>query len=190
MELLIFHAFKVHLELAKEFFLKYTPKYKGVPNIIYEIFNEPESATWPEVKDYAYEIVSIIRNIDPEALILVGCPHWDQDIDLVTADPLKGEPFTNIAYTVHFYAASHGKWLRDKSTDALESGLAIFISECGGMDSSGQGPVDPVEWNLWVEWMKNNDSSVGVWCIAKMFDTPSASSTISEWGLTVKKILP
>ena len=39
-------------------------------------------------------------------LIIVGTPFWAQNVDEAADDPLSG---TNIAYTLHFYAGSHGR---------------------------------------------------------------------------------
>ena len=54
-------------------------------------------------KTYSAEIIATIRAIDPDNIILVGSPHWDQDIHMVADDPLVN--VKNIMYTVHFYAA-------------------------------------------------------------------------------------
>ena len=40
------HSHGLHTEEAKEFFSQITARYKGVPNVIYEIFNEPVKDTW------------------------------------------------------------------------------------------------------------------------------------------------
>lgn len=42
---------------------------------------------------------------DPDNIILMGCPHWDQDIDIVAKSPIEG--VENVMYTLHFYAATH-----------------------------------------------------------------------------------
>src|SRR5690606_18847362 len=107
------------------------------PNVIYEIFNEPDKETWPEVKAYSTEVIAAIRAIDPDNIILIGCPQWDQDIHLVAADPIKN--VSNIMYTVHYYAATHKQWLRDRCNAALAKGIPIFISESAGMEASGDG---------------------------------------------------
>ncbi len=46
----------------------------NIPNVIYEIFNEPDYETWPEVKAYSEEVIKTIRAIDPDNIILVGSP--------------------------------------------------------------------------------------------------------------------
>lgn len=62
--------------------------------------------------------------MNPEYIILVGSPHWDQDLHLVAADPLQG--FNNIMYTLHFYAATHKQELRDRATGCLGAGGSLF----------------------------------------------------------------
>ena len=43
------------------------------PNIIYEIYNEPLDISWSEtVKPYAISVITAIREIDPDNLIVVG----------------------------------------------------------------------------------------------------------------------
>src|SRR5206468_3807483 len=118
-------------------------------NIIYEIFNEPDYETWDEVKAYSTEVISAIRRIDRDNIILVGNPHWDQDINLVADDPLAR--FSNIMYTVHFYAATHKQELRDRCNYAHNKGIPIFISESAGMEATGDGPINEAEWYKWIE---------------------------------------
>ena len=113
--LIDFHSHKLHTAEAKTFFSQIATKYKDAPNVIYEIWNEPDYYTWPEVKAYSEELIKTIRAIDPDNIILVGSPHWDQDIHLVAEDPIKGQ--SNLMYTMHFYAGTHKQWLRDR-TDA------------------------------------------------------------------------
>ena len=103
-----FHSHKIHTEEAKTIFTLMAKKYGNNPNVIYEIFNEPDYYTWPEVKAYSEELIKTIRAIDPDNIILVGSPHWDQDIHLVAEDPIKGQ--SNLMYTMHFYAGTHKQW--------------------------------------------------------------------------------
>ncbi|MEJ7663709.1 MAG: glycoside hydrolase family 5 protein [Hymenobacter sp.] len=135
------HSHNINLPEAKVFFAEMSKKYAKYPNIIYEVFNEPDQESWPEVKAYSEEIIKVIRANDPANIILMGCPHWDQDINLPAADPIKG--YANLMYTMHFYAATHGKWLRDRTDAALASGLPVFVSESAGMEASGDGPSTP-----------------------------------------------
>ena len=174
------HSHNIQLEEAKLFFKQMAFKYGRYPNVIYEIFNEPDHETWPEVKAYSAEIISTIRAIDPDNIILVGSPHWDQDIHIVADDPLTG--FTNIMYTVHFYAATHKQSLRDRSEYALKKGIPVFISESAGMEASGDGPVNVQEWAAWIEWCEKNKLSWITWSVSDKDETCSVLKKTAASG--------
>lgn len=165
------HSHNINLKEAKEFFAEVSKKYAKYPNIIYEIFNEPDYETWPEVKAYSEEVIKVIRENDPGNIILVGSPHWDQDVNLPAADPIIG--FDNIMYTMHFYAATHGKELRDRTDEALKSGLPIFISESAGMEASGDGPLDIKAWQEYIDWMEARKLSWITWSVSDKDETCS-----------------
>lgn len=93
-------------------------KYGQYPHVIYEIYNEPMEDTWESVKEYAREVIGEIRKNDPDNIVLVGSPHWDQDLHLVAESPLTG--YDNIMYTLHFYAATHSEQLRNRAQAAWE----------------------------------------------------------------------
>jgi endoglucanase len=173
------HSHNINLNESKAFFTEMATTYGKYPNVIYEIFNEPDYETWQEVKAYSIEIISAIRAIDPDNIILVGSPRWDQDIHLPAADPIQG--FSNLMYTMHFYAGTHKQWLRDKTDEAMKKGLPIFISEAGGMEATGNGPLDMVEWTKYIEWAEKNEISWITWSVSDKDETcsvllPSASS--------------
>ena len=142
------HANSMHTQEARQFFGKIAQRYGRHPHIIYEIYNEPIDETWTGIKEYASEVISEIRQYDPDNIVLVGCPHWNQDIHLVANSPL--DSFQNVMYTVHFYAATHGDDLRQRTEDAVRPGIPIFISECGAMEASGEGPIDLESEAQWV----------------------------------------
>jgi len=186
------HCHNVRTDEAVAFFDKMSKKYSGKSNVIYEIYNEPtDSQTWPEVKVYAKKVIEAIRNNEKNALILVGSPHWDTDLDLVAADPITG--FTNIAYTLHFYAKTHKADVRAKGDIALSKNLALFVSECGAQDYTGAGDLDVASWNEWMIWMKTNSISWCAWCVPSFVKdgvTNSrlwSSDEISDWGTLVEK---
>ncbi len=94
----------------------------------------------------------------------MGSPQWDQSIHLPAANPIQG--VENIMYTMHFYAATHGKWLRDRTEEAIKSGLPIFISESAGMEATGDGPMDYVAWQKYVDWMEIHKLSWITWSVS------------------------
>jgi endoglucanase len=193
------HSHNIRLSHAKAFFTHMATKYARYPNVIYELFNEPDNETWPEVKAYSEELMKTIRAIDPHNLILVGCPHWDQDIHIAAADPIVGA--TNIMYTVHFYAATHKQELRDRCTAALKKGIPIFISESAGMEATGNGPLNETEWQKWIDWAEAQKVSWITWSVSDKDETcsvlkKSAASTgnwkesdLKESGVKTRNLL-
>lgn len=193
------HAHKMHTAEAKEFFGKMAAKYGKHPNVIYELFNEPVDDSWESLRVYAKTIIDEIRRYDPDNIILVGCPHWDQDIDKAAANPIEG--VTNVMYTVHFYAASHGDSLRQRLSDAVKGGLPVFVSECAGMENTGDGPLAPKEYDKWIDLLEQLKVSWVIWSISDKNETcsmilPSAPATgkwtdrqIKPWGKMVRERL-
>ncbi len=173
------HTHNINLKEAKEFFDYISKKYGKYPNVIYEIFNEPDDETWEDVKAYSETIIKVIRKNDPDNIILVGTPHWCQDVHLAAENPIKG--YKNIMYTMHFYAATHKKWLRDRVDDAIAKGLPVFVSESAGMEATGDGPMDYESWQEYIDWMEQRKISWVVWSISDKLETcsmlvPSANS--------------
>ncbi|MEA5081485.1 MAG: cellulase family glycosylhydrolase [Dysgonamonadaceae bacterium] len=72
------HSHTIKTDQAITFFSKMAEKYKDYPNVIYEIFNKPETDSWSDVKTYSIKLIETIRAIDKGNFILVGSPHWDQ----------------------------------------------------------------------------------------------------------------
>lgn len=169
-----------HTRSAKRFFEMMSKKYGGYPNVIYEIYNEPVKADWSEeVKPYAEEVIAEIRALDSDNLIVIGSPHWCQDVDEPAKDPIDGR---NLAYSLHFYAATHGEALRDKAQFALEKGLALFATEFGTCLASGDGFLDSVSTMQWFEFLDKHAISWCNWSIADKEETSSALIPGARWN--------
>jgi endoglucanase len=165
------HSHHIRLDEAKTFFKEMAEKYHQYPNIIYEIFNEPEYDSWADVKNYSTQVIATIRAIDSNNVILVGSPHWDQDVNLPADDPITGDK--NLMYTLHYYAATHKQELRDKADYALKKGLPLFISESAGMEAIGNGKINKKEWQKWIDWSERNKISWITWSVSDKNETCS-----------------
>ena len=171
---------------AISFFQQMAQTYGNTPNVIYEIYNEPlGSASWSgQVKPYAEAVIGAIRAIDPDNLIIVGTPTWSQDVDVASNDPITG--YSNIAYTLHFYAGTHTQYLRDKATTALNNGIALMVTEWGTVNASGDGAVAEASTQQWVDFMKANDLTNANWSINDKAEGASAlkpgTSTSGIWA--------
>jgi len=159
---------------AKAFFDQVSRRYADEPAVLYEICNEPNgSVSWArDVKPYAQEMVEVIRANSPEAVILIGSPTWSQDIHQAAADPVAGK---NLMYTCHFYAGTHGQWLRDRIDGALAAGLPIFISEWGTSAADGSGGVFLDEAGRWLDFLDARGIS---WCNWSLCDKGETSAAL------------
>lgn len=163
---------------AKEFFDYISRKYGNYPNIIYEICNEPNSgADWDSnIKSYAEQIIPAIRANDPDSIVIVGTPTWSQDIDRALANPLK---YDNVMYALHFYAATHTDWLRDRVKTCVNSGLPVFVTEFGMCDASGGGSNDFNQATQWLNLFDSLNISYCNWALANKNETCCA---IGSWA--------
>ena len=168
-----------YVDEAKRFFAEMAEKYKDHDNVLYEICNEPNGVDWAAVKRYAEEVIPVIREKDPKAVIIVGNPDWSKDLYHVAEDPLQ---FDNILYTLHFYAATHGQEFRDMTESLSQSGLPIFVSEFGITAASGGLPRDIEGADAWIELLEKEKISWCMWSFSKVAEACSAiRSTVPKY---------
>jgi len=149
---------------AIAFFERMAQKYGTYNNVIYELYNEPLQISWSSViKPYAEDVISAIRSIDPDNLIVVGTPTWSQDVDVASRDPIMA---TNVAYALHFYAGTHGQSLRDKALTAMNNGIALMVTEWGSVSASGDGAVAEANSNAWMAFLKAHNLSHLNWAVS------------------------
>jgi endoglucanase len=196
------HTAQNNTDKAAEFFQEMAEKYKNVPNVIYEIFNEPTQAAgttpvnyWGNtVKPYAQTVVNAIRAIDPSGIIIIGTPQWCQRPDVAINNPVEGD---NLSYSMHFYAASHKQALRDTTKKVLDANLSVFASEFGVCHSSGRTPIDFDENDKWLNFLDEHMVSWANWSIGNKYcqgrlvggvcpaDSIEAASALTQ-GTTVR----
>ena len=151
------------LEEAKLFFAETAERYADYDNVLYEICNEPNGVDWPAVKEYAEQVIPVIRQKDPDSVIIVGNPDWSKDLDSVAADPLA---FDNVLYTLHFYSATHGQDVRDMTERLSQSGLPIFVTEYGVTAANGGFPRDLESADEWIELLERENISYCLWAFS------------------------
>ncbi len=160
-----------HIEDAKLFFAEMAENLCDYNNVIYEICNEPNNVTWDAVKEYANVIIPIIRERDPDAVIIVGNPDWSKDLASVMESPLD---FDNIMYTFHFYSATHKEEWRETVENASQSGLPIFVTEYGVTAASGGFPRDLEGANEWIALLERENISHCMWSFSSVAEACSA----------------
>ncbi len=182
------HTASDHRSQAQAFFAEMAQKYGNTPNVLYEVWNEPLAVSWSGViKPYHQALVSTIRQYDADNIIICGTKTWSQDVDEAAADPVSG---TNIAYTLHFYANTHKQFLRDKATTALNRGAALFVTEYGTTDASGNGTVNAGETATWWAFLDANKISHANWSVADISESSAAlnAGASENGGWTLSQI--
>ena len=182
---------------AKKFFEEMSSKYKNYDNVLYEICNEPNGGTsWSTIKSYAEEIIPVIRKNSPDSVVIVGTPTWSQDIDQAESNRLTEK---NVMYALHFYAATHTDWLRNRVSDCYKKGLPIFVTEFGCCDASGNGANDFNQTKQWLNLLDSCGISYCNWNLANKNESSSAfkesasangnwkESDMSESGKWIRK---
>ncbi|MBE7177052.1 MAG: glycoside hydrolase family 5 protein [Mucilaginibacter polytrichastri] len=167
------HNAQNHTEQAKAFFSEMAQKYGDKPNVIYEIFNEPLDVSWTNViKPYSEAVIAEIRRHDPDNIIVCGTPFWSQKVNEAANDPITSS--ANIAYTLHYYAASHKQDLRNVAAQALGRNIALMVTEMGTCEASGNGYLDEAESRAWWSFLDENKISWCNWSVADKEETAAA----------------
>ncbi len=167
------HNADQHVKEAKTFFGEMAKRYAKHPNVIYETFNEPlNKQDWSKtLKPYHEAVIAEIRRYDKQNLVICGTGDWSQKVDDAASDSIKA---ANVAYTLHFYAGTHKKWLRDRAQAALKSGIALMVTKCGTTEASGNGPIDYDETPKWLAFLDANHISWCNWSIADKDESSAA----------------
>lgn len=179
------HAHNPLPDQAARFFTTIARRYRGVPNLIYETWNEPlPKYGWASViKPYHQRVIAAIRAQDPAAFVVAGTRSWDQDVDEAAADPL-GLP--DVAYALHFYAATHKQDIRDKANAALARGAALFVTEYGTTAANGDAPIDAAETRTWWNWCDTHGISYLNWSLSDKAEASAAlkpgASPEGDWS--------
>lgn len=186
-----------YINQSKEFFDYMSKKYANVPNVIFEICNEPNgNVNWNnDIKPYADQIVKVIRDNSSDAIILVGTGTWSQDI----LDPVNNKiADSNVMYDVHFYSGTHTEWLRNRVNEAYGKDLPIFISEWGTSDASGNGGVYLDEAQKWIDYLDLKKISYINWSLTNKSESSAlmisscqtlTDECLTESGKFVKKVI-
>jgi endoglucanase len=163
---------------ATSYFVEMAQKYHDYPNIMYEPWNEPNGpgSDWTSVKAYHEHVLHAVRPIDPENIFILGTPQWDQLPQDAAANPITDEQ--NVAYTVHFYAASHPLSSFEPGINtALNAGLAIFVTEYGGVSANGNGSLDLPSLQQWWNYLDAHNIGNCNWAVETNTETSSVFTT-------------
>lgn len=177
---------------AKAFFKEVAEKYGQHPNIIYEIYNEPLDVSWANVlKPYHEAIISEIRKVDPDNLVICGTRNWGQEVSDVIGNPVND---VNVAYTLHYYASTHIKdshvW--QEAQKAIEANIPLFVTEFGITEYTGNGVIDTQKAENWWRFLDEHKISWCNWSIANKNESAAVlnagASATGGWSLNDLKV--
>ena len=155
------HSHNAHSETseAAKFFEEMATEYKDVPNLIWEIYNEPVSASASQINSYAETVAGKIRGAGNKNLIVVGTNFYSSKPSEQAAQGLH-KKYENIAYTLHFYAgADHNGYKSNLAADA-----PTFVTEWGASAADGgQNQSTVNDASGWRSWMDQNKLSGCMW---------------------------
>jgi hypothetical protein len=172
-------------DLAKTFFTEMANEYEGVPNIIWELYNEPIGATTTQVTSYANGIITALRNAGNNNLVLIGSPNYSIDpkgqAGNFSNNNSDNAVSKNVAFTFHFYSDDAHKidgsrGIGTSAKGARTDGYAVFGSEWGISQSSGNGNPITSNSDEWTKWMDDNKVSNCMWSVSSI-DESSAMFT-------------
>lgn len=189
------------------FFAYMSQKYGDKGYVLFETANEPNGLgsegdagqVWKnKLLPYHSSVVKAIREYDKDKkpnIVICGTDSWSQFVDAPLASPVK-DPAVNdkrastdqIMYTMHFYAGTHdvsGSWLKDKVSNALKGGIAVFVTEWGTSEASGDGGPYIGYSKKWLKFLDKNKISRCAWSLSNKNEIsaafkPSASASPSD----------
>ncbi len=99
---------------------------------------------------------------------------------------------------MYFYAATHGACLREATDYAIGKCCPVFISECAGVEASGDGFLDIEAWNTYSDWATERGITMMAWSVSDKVESCSmlypavdgegnwSEDDIKPWGKIVK----
>ncbi len=165
------HIAHENWESAEDFWGLVVDKYKNIDNVIFEIYNEPTCpandcssqnyVSWNnDLKPYAEHIGQFIRDKGANNLIVMGTPKWSSQPQEAAANPAN---VSNMAYTMHFYAAEHKEGYRNNVMSALNQGAAIFVTEWGTSMANGAIRDDMASVDTWIAFLREHGIGSAMW---------------------------
>lgn len=113
------------MQFSLDFWKLVAGYFKDVPNVIFEIYNEPamiDTNTW---RESACVLVDTIRNTGAEQLIIVGGTDYSYNVSYWAENPMQE---SNIVYAAHIFPnRKQGLQILDEASDSIP----VIVTEWG-----------------------------------------------------------
>ncbi len=169
-----------NLDNAREFFERMVPRHGPRGNVLYEIANEPNGVPWSRIKEYADQIVPVIRKHDKRSPILLGTMAWSSlgvsgqgPWTQIASSPVADD---NLLYVLHFYAGEHKDAYRSAAR-AASAKLPLFVTEFGTQAASGDGANDFASAQAWLDLLAEKKISWVNWNFSDDFRSGAVLKT-------------
>ncbi len=166
---------QIYKKEALDFFNEISLEYNRIPNVIYEICNEPngDDVTWDkDIKPYAEEVIDVIRKNSPASLILVGTANWSKDIESVRYNRINE---SNIMYVVHAYPEGGLDIIHSGIENAKKEKIPIIVTECAATDPTGNSKLYKDIFKQEISYFEDSNIS---WIVWQFSDKDEASSLL------------
>jgi hypothetical protein len=151
--------------MTEAFWTTIAQNFVGTPGVIYEVYNEPDGVTWSQWQIIAERLVNLIREFDPETIILVAGIEGAGDLSDVIGNPVNG---TNIGYVIHPYPGLCGS-----------VGNVTLTSNCWHSTFGITASVYPVVATEWGYCTTDQTTCAPNWCWIGSTWTGYGSSTLT-----------
>jgi len=170
---------------AVAFFRDMANANRDVPNIIWEIYNEPVSDQSGTIKSYANDVIAAIRGTGNKNLVIVGSNFYSQK-PKEQADAGVTDTQNNTAYSFHFYSNEHGYQagggIGGSANSARDAGHSVFATEWGSVRADGSGGTGG--YSPWITFMDGADIGGCYWSASEI----SEGASIFKNGTTIKDL--
>jgi endoglucanase len=116
-------------EMTNEFWNLTSAYFNNVPNVLFEIFNEPCNISANAWEKNAREIVKLIRINNRNAILIVSSPEYSSNLQWLNNSRIIEN---NIAYSVHIYP-NHGQGTWDYLFGNISKQVPVIMTEWGFM---------------------------------------------------------
>ncbi|MFT7559370.1 MAG: endoglucanase [Flavobacteriales bacterium] len=180
------------------FFSTLASEYGHLNNVIYEIYSSPGvGIDWStQIKPYEETVLSALREIDPDNLVIVGTPNFSTNPDIAAQDPITD---VNLSYGFSILINDTDTIAAQTSNvvQAMDDGAAVFASDWFFFDNS---PGIPSHFDDLMDFFAEQKISHANFAVSDQAGNPSAMlepgamvtggwSSYTENGLALKSTL-
>ncbi|MGD1993389.1 MAG: glycoside hydrolase family 5 protein [Anaerolineae bacterium] len=119
-------------EMTADFWRQTAAHFRDTPNVLFEVFNEPQGILAANWHRSATELVGIVRAQGAEQPVIVGGVEYARDLSWVLQTPVEDD---NVVYAAHIYPA-HAEVMWGTYFGDVSERYPVLVTEWGFMDEN------------------------------------------------------